>query len=117
MAPYQAATEDLNMTTAATKKITKATFKSFVKKNLGKLYIRKESDFNGMTDGTDFYRDAKFVEVDCSKFNIENDNNFGLRGVWLVGSSNNYFSRVDTAEHFGIHVYNCCGSFDLVIKK
>lgn len=33
------------------KKITRATIKSFVKKNKDQLYISNKSDFDGMVDG------------------------------------------------------------------
>lgn len=103
--------------TTPSKKITKATFKAFIKKNLGNLYIRKKSSFDGMTDGVEYDHNPQFVKVDCSNFNLDNDNTYGLKGVWLVNSSNNYFTAFDSDEYTGISVYNCCGSFDLVIKK
>jgi len=122
------------------KKITKATFKSFVKKNTDKLFIQLCSDFDGMSDCVEFIpsNQRKFVEmkkdtvsdsdyrygleqgktreqIETSFFN--NKYTLGYRGIWLVNHSRDSFQAYDDEQFTGIHVYNCCGSFTVAIKK
>lgn len=98
-----------------TKKITRATFKSFIKKNADKLFIRKESRFDGMIDGMSYDRDAQFVPAGKSEINIEHT--LGVNGVWLVLDSRDYFARYEDASFVGFKVLNCCGSFVLATAK
>jgi hypothetical protein len=95
-------------------KITKATFKSFMKKNEGSVLIRRESAFDGMTDCVQADRGASFVKVSPADYPCAN--NFGVQGVWLVGGSGNSFSEYNDGVHKGIHVYNCCGSFTVATR-
>ena len=95
--------------TNTTKKITKATFKSFIKKNNGKLHILKKSDFDGMQDCVVSVANASFQPVVPANHVYEN--NLGIQGVWLVGGSRDYFSHYQKNGMIGIEVYNCCGSF------
>jgi hypothetical protein len=96
-------------------KITKATFKSFVRKNEGKLLIRVDGQFDGMTDCVQPNADARFVKaVVADRFH---ENNVGVQGVWLVGGSGNFFRDYETATHKGIEVYNCCGSSVVAVAK
>jgi len=99
------------------KRITKATLKAFIRKNAKNLYIRQESSFDGMTDGTEYHKGAQFNQVDEKTINMSNENTLGIKGVWLVGSSNNYFSAYEKDGFTGIHVYNCCGTFTVAIKS
>lgn len=97
------------------KKITKATFKSFIKKNKEKLYIRNRADFDGMVDGLEWKKDAQFRQ-------IENDERFeentlGVKGIWLVGQSRDYFKHYEDENFIGIQVSNCCGYFEIGIRK
>lgn len=97
------------------KKITKATFKSFIKKNLDNLYLKTKSSFNPMCDGVEYMGKADFLKADLAKSYSEN--NCGIEGVWLVGSSGNSFELFDSELFEGIEVYNCCGSFILAKPK
>lgn len=97
-----------------TKKITLATFKSFVKKNEGKLYIRVKSSFDGMTDCVESVKDEFSLIKDRE---ASHSNTLGISGVWLVGNSRDYFSLYEDETYKGFHVSNCCGSFDLVVIK
>lgn len=122
------------------KKITKTTFKSFLKKNEENLYIQTKSDFDGMSDcveyissnqrrfvplkkGTVSERDYQYgaehgrtrEEVEASFFS--NKNTLGYSGIWLVNSSRNHFNAFDNGEFEGIEVYNCCGSFVVATPK
>lgn len=99
---------------AQTKKITKATFKSFVKRNAENLYTNEKSSFDGMTDMCEA-RNGGFskVKVDLEKLN----DNRVLDGVYLVGRGNDYFSIYEDDTYYGIDIYNCCGSSLVVVKK
>ena len=97
------------------KKITKATFKSFIKKNRDQLYIRNRASFDGMCDGLEWNKNPQFKPV-------EHDGEFaehtlGLKGIWLVGSSRDYFSAYDDDNFTGIKVSNCCGYFEVGVRK
>ena len=96
------------------KKITKATFKSFIKKNEGKLHIDVESSFDGTIDGLR-HNDEGFSPVVATYQSIEHT--YGIAGAWLVGRGNDYFREFDTAGYAGIHIHNACGSFTVAIKK
>lgn len=96
------------------KKITRATLKSFIKKNRSNLCLKVESDFNGMTDCVERVED-NFSPITESTRN--ETNTLGINGVWLVGDSRDYFSSYDNGVYTGIECYNCCGSFILAIKK
>jgi hypothetical protein len=91
------------------KKITTATFKSFIKKSK-ELFVETSYSFNGMIDGIEMNTDKKLIPV-------EKENAIGHNGVWLVGSSRDYFTFVENETHFGIEVYNCCGCETLWTKK
>lgn len=97
------------------KKVTKATFKSFIKKNEGKLYIKTKSRFDGMTDGIErvngSFRQAEASNRDHFK------NTLGIDGVWLVGGGRDYFNEVNENGFTGIEVYNCCGSFIVATQQ
>lgn len=97
------------------KRITKSTFKSFIRKNDGKLFINKRSQFDGMIDGVEYNRDSQFAKVVPAERVW--DNNLGIQGVWLVNGSRDSFTEYEDTEYKGIHVYNCCGSFILATKK
>ncbi|MCK9369224.1 hypothetical protein M0R04_04735 [Candidatus Dojkabacteria bacterium] len=99
----------------ATKKITKATFKSFVKKNTGKLFVRFDSNFDGMTDCVEFSKNPQFNPATLNESLVEYS--LGIQGVWLVNGSRNRFAAYDDGEYVGISYYNCCGSAVVAIKK
>ena len=102
------------MTNTIEKKLTRASFKSFVNKNRENLYFRMNSRFDGMTDCIQTAEKKEFVktvEADENKYNL------GVNGVWLVGSGRDYFSEFDNEEYTGFFVSNCCGSFILATKK
>jgi hypothetical protein len=108
------------MTTQTAKKVTLATIKAFVRKNKGQLYIRTLSRFDGQTDGVEQCADRGFSKVTETTTHI--DHNMGILGAWFVGSSRDYFTAIKdnnaiTENNFtGFHVFNCCGSFDIVTK-
>ena len=98
-----------------TKKITMATLKSFAKRNSDKLYVKNLSEFDGMTDCVERVRNQEWLKTEI----IENTNYYstGIKGIYTVGSSRDYFRNYEDANYIGIEVYNCCGSAILAIKK
>jgi hypothetical protein len=104
-------------------KITKATFKSFINRNRERLLIRCESSFDGMTDGVEQARNPQFKPATAQEprtagFDVTtNENTLGINGVWLVGQSRDYFTPFSENDLTGIHVYNCCGSFDVAVRE
>jgi hypothetical protein len=94
-------------------KITKATFKSFIKKNAGSLFVKVESSFDGMVDCVMSVKD-EFSAAKAADQCFEN--NLGISGVWLVHSAGNWFNAFKNEEYEGISVSNCCGSC-IVAKK
>lgn len=105
-----------------TTKITKATVKSFVKKNFDNLYINVTSSFDGMIDGCRSQHDG-FTKVKSSvklftvfSSNDCNEHTLGIAGAWFVGQSRDYFRPYNENGFTGIEVYNCCGKFVLAVK-
>ncbi len=97
------------------KKITKATFKSFLRKNAGNLFIQCRSSFDGMYDSVMPVENPQFVPaVQEARFH---ENNQGIQGVWIVGQSGNSFHKYEKDGYTGIAVYNCCGSFIVATKS
>lgn len=97
-----------------TKRITIATVKSFIKKNIDNLMIDVRSTFNGCTDSVE----------QCSKgFNkaIKTeehiDHTQGVEGAWFVGSSRDYFKPFETETMIGYEVTNSCGRFVIAVNK
>ena len=91
------------------KKITKATFKSFLRKNTENLFIQCRSSFDGMYDSVMPVDNPQFVPaIKADRFH---ENNCGVEGVWLVGQSGNSFHKYEKDGYSGIAVHNCCGSF------
>ena len=91
----------------ATKKITKATFKSFIKKNEGKLFTVRKTRFDGMTDSVENTGSEISPAV---KTESHVDHTLGLAAVWLVGGGRDYFSHYEKNGFVGIEFYNSCGS-------
>lgn len=99
-----------------TKKVTLATVKSFIKKNINDLYIRMDSRFDGMVDCVMPNSEANFSKVDPTKLDFSKPD-FGLEGFWHVGQSSDYFEFFQENNMTGFKVSNCCGSSILAIKK
>lgn len=99
-----------------TKKITKATIKSFIKKNASNLYSLNISSFDGMFDGLVFNKNKEFRKVTFQK-DINEEHTFGIEDAWFVGMSRDYFTDFENDSFVGYKVFNSCGSFYLAIKK
>jgi hypothetical protein len=91
------------------KKITLATLKLFIKK-ANNLFVEEKSNFNGMTDCVESFKNTKMVEV-------SKEDAIGHNGVWCVGGSRNYFTFEENDNYFGIEVSNCCGHSILWTSK
>ena len=98
-----------------TKKITKATLKSFINKNKENLFSKEKSSFDGMEDCV--------TQTSCSRFrriesiDISSKNTLGIKDLWLVDVSENYFARYEDENFIGIEGTNCCGNWIVAIKK
>lgn len=99
-----------------TKRITKATFKAFAKRNRENLFVRAKSSFDGMHDCVMPASDNgwRAAEVDESKIGGTGS---VLNGVYLVGDSRDYFTEYEDETYYGIEVYNSCGCSIVAIKK
>jgi hypothetical protein len=95
-------------------KITLATFKSFVNKNMDKLLISNRSDFDGMVDGVRDCENKSFRQAtpnaSFSPYTL------GINGIWLVRGSRNYFTAYSQDGMNGIEVTNSCGTFIVAIQ-
>ena len=98
------------------KKITKTTLKSFLKANSGNLYFMEESRFDGMVDCVTANDKAKFSKCEGSYDKDERNLGFREDGLWLVGSSRDYFTYYNENGYEGIHCYNSCGSWTIAIR-
>lgn len=97
------------------KKITRATFKSFVKKNKGKLLINKLSSFSGMTDCVEPYNEG-FEKPDYWDRSFENT--LGIRQLWIIARPGaDFFEHFEDSQHIGIRYDNGCGAGIVAIKK
>lgn len=94
-------------------KITKTTFKTFIKKNAAALLIRVSSRFDGMTDGVESTGETEFTPVQATTRLMEHS--YGIAGVWLVGGGRDYFTAYEKDGMVGMTISNCCGSCTLVI--
>jgi len=105
---------------ATEKKITLATFKSFIRKNRDALLIRTISHFDGQCDGVRNVHDTFHPIVGFDPVAERQhicSHNLGLAGVWLVLGGRDYFRAWSDETHSGIYVSNCCGSFILAVAK
>lgn len=90
-------------------KITKATFKSFIKKNKDNLYVMVKTDFDGMQDCVVKVDDLPHKAESASE-NYLFENTCGIKGVCLVNGSRNWFTHYEDDMFIGIIYSNCCGS-------
>lgn len=112
---------DMNANTPA-KKITAATFKAFVAKNRAALHIAVNSSFDGMIDGcvsgSGIFKPAVAREQ-SGPFQVTSEafdkHTHGIRGIWLVGRSRDYFAAYNKNGFTGIEVSNSCGCFIVAI--
>jgi hypothetical protein len=101
-------------TTTARKKITLATFKSFIRKNADALFVNEKSSFDGMVDCVTACEGGFAPAEALDKFE---SHTLGLRGLWLVGGSRDYFKAYEDDKFVGIEVCNCCGRSIVAVAK
>lgn len=94
-------------------KITRATFKSFVSKNKENLLVKVLSDFDGMVDCVTEVKDSF---TPATKSILDEKYTLGIKGIWLVGCSRDWFTEYKENNLEGIKVGNCCGSFVVAVK-
>ena len=95
-------------------KITRATVKKFIRENKEDLQLNIRNTFDGMIDGTRIINGG-FQKADL--LDNPSDNDLGIRGFWLVGSSRDLFLAYETDTHKGIEYSNCCGHGIIAITK
>ena len=95
-------------------KITKATIKSFIRKNKDKIYIKVRSKFDGMYDCCMEVNNG-FHKATASDRNEQYT--LGIEGAWFVGQSRDYFNSFDNDDFTGYEIFNSCGAFYLAIRK
>lgn len=96
-------------------RITKATFKSFIRKHANDLYIMNLSDFDPMTDCVQQTDSTGFRKAELTERG--NNHTLGIAGVWLVGQSRDYFTAYEKDGFRGIEVYNSCGNFVVAVSN
>lgn len=94
-------------------KITKATFKSFLKRNAGNLHILVRSTFDGMTDCCEQTGQKAFAPA--RETTRDTGYTYGYEGIYLVNGGGDRFSLHNSGGFLGIRVYNCCGSFTVAV--
>lgn len=97
------------------KKITLATIKSFIHKNKDNLHISNKSNFDGMIDCVSDCNDKSFRKAEISDKTHKNE--LGVKGVWFVFQSRDYFNEYIDSSFQGFEVSNSCGRFILAIRK
>lgn len=96
-----------------TKKITLTNVKSFIKKNEGKLFLKCESSFDGMTDMVEYDKNAQFKPAKKTENNLKVT--LGIEGVFIA--SWNMYTPFENEQFIGFEIYNCCGTDIIAIKK
>jgi len=98
------------------KKITRATIKSFILREMKNknLYVKVKSSFDGMTDCVQDVKD-EFRKVE--KIDFDDKYTLGIIGLWLVGSSRDYFTEWSDDNFIGYKIYNSCGTSILAMKR
>ncbi len=99
------------------KKVTRASIKSFIKKNRKSLYIKVKGRFDGMVDCVVSDTESEFIQAGQVESGLQYENNLGVMGLWLVGRGRDYFDIYEDDGYTGIEYLNSCGSGIVVIKK
>ena len=104
-----------NTNTTPAKKITKTTFKSFIKRYANDLMINVSSAFDGQIDGSASFK-KDFSKIEKSDRNFP-DYDFGIAGVWIVGGGRDHFSHYEEGGLIGITVCNSCRTFTVAVAE
>lgn len=98
-------------------RVTRATLKSFIRKNEGKLLVSCRSSFDGMVDGCVDASDKSFQPARPTDIKCAPENTLGIAGVWLVLGGRDRIDRFEADGMTIMDVYNCCGHFQLAAKN
>jgi len=96
------------------KRFTKASLKKFVKENREALFVRFLSSFDGMIDCVS-HNDSGWMKAEPTDKNVENS--LGISGAWLVLGGGDRFRPLVDEDFYGVQVNNCCGSFQLGVRR
>lgn len=99
------------------KKPTKATFKSFIRKNRQILQVLVKSSFSGMNDCINETGETEFKQVTNCSIKNSDENTLGISGLWLVGGGRDYFKPYYDDNMIGYEVSNCCGESIVAIPR
>ena len=122
----------MTATATATKRITIATVKSFIRRNRAALFVREQSCFDAMQDMvTNSYRNEfapaapRQNQIYCDGWdslppkyiNVSEDHptTLGLVGVWFCGGD--LCEKFENDDFTGYKVYNCCGTWFVAVAK
>lgn len=95
-------------------KPTRATLKSFIRKNKDNMFVSEKSRFDGMVDCVMPTSNNGFSKaIEAEHFH---ENNIGIQGVWCVGGGRDYITPYEKDGFKGFDVYNCCGHFIVAVK-
>lgn len=97
---------------AANKNITAITVRSFVKRNEGKVFIKKTAEFDGMTDCVEQVSDNWHKAEYC--LNIRRG--IGLQGVYIIDGRTYYYAYEDS-EFVGYRYSNCVERGIIAVKR
>jgi hypothetical protein len=95
-------------------KPTRATLKSFIKKNFDNMFVSEKSRFDGMVDCVMPSGDNSFTKA--LRPTYPHDNNMNVQGVWCVGGGRDYITPYEKDGFKGFDVSNCCGHFIVATK-
>ena len=97
---------------ATNKNITAITVRSFVKRNEGKVFIKKTAEFDGMTDCIEQISDNWHEAEYC----LDIRRGIGLQGVYIVDGRTYYFAYEDS-EFVGYRYSNCVERGIIAVKR
>ena len=97
---------------AANKNITAITVRSFVKRNEGKVFIKKTAEFDGMTDCVEQIMDNWHEAEYC----LDIRRGIGLKGVYIIDGRTYYFAYEDS-EFVGYRYSNCVERGIIAVKR
>lgn len=101
-----------------TKKITRASLKSFIKRNENNLYVNHKRTFDGMVDGCVSLDDGWKPSIKTER---SVNHTLGIDGLWIVarsaGSGADYFTLFNQDGYIGIEISNCCGYSIIAVKQ
>ena len=101
--------------TTATKRITVATVKSFIRKNRANLLVTVKSKFDSMEDMVTYRKGSTFHTAKPNGRGEDDKHSLGINGVWFVGRDLCEAIETDTVR--GFEVYNCCGTWQVAVAK